>query len=125
MKNYKIAASTFFNDNWTASQIHWSGHNFTLTGQYSWLYFKFTQGSVSPKSISNDRIYNEEIVLDIKLYAKTEILLADMYDKLREMLSENRIDDLVVHSIDVDDESILKTTSGDYNYLDLSIVLKH
>ena len=125
MKQYKIATSKFFNDNWTLSPIHWSGHNFDIRTNTKWLYFKFNQSNISPKSISNNGIYNEEVILDIILYANTELLLSDMYDSLILMLRNNQIDDLIVSSIDVDNESILKTISGDFNYLDLSIVLKH
>jgi len=125
MKQYKIEFSTFFNDMWTTTPIHWSGHDLDINGLDSWIFFKFNQSTATPKSISNNGIYNEEVVVDCILYANSELLLADMYDKLREMLGENQISDLVLTSIDVDNSSILKTTVGDFNYLDLSLVFKH
>jgi hypothetical protein len=124
MKQYKIDFSTFFNDMWTRSPIHWSGHNLDISGLNSWLFFKFNQGMATPKSLSNDGIYSETILIDCILYAKNELELADMYDELREMLHENTISDLVLVAIDVDDEDVLKTTQGDFNYLDLSLVFR-
>lgn len=124
MKQNKINASKFFATNWTYTPIHWSGHNFDVTGKDEWLFFQYTQDSVSPKNMQNDGEYDEDIVLNIILYSRTEIRTAELYDNVLNMLFNNAIYNMRVMSIDTDNSGIIKTDNGDYTFIDLTIVLK-
>lgn len=118
----KIEISKKFHTEWTETEIHWYGLEFSLNGIEEWIHLEYV-----PKFESNatlDGFRDKIAFIDIDVFARKENRTFELYDKILEMLSSTRIGNNGIRDITISGKDLISTDNGDYRVLKITVLLK-
>lgn len=113
----KIDFETYFKDNWSVTEVHWSGIKWDTSAHDEWVYFEYMGSSVGDYGISSEIVTTGQI--NITCVATNRLRVHELADEAITLLHGKRIANNFVNSVRILAQGLLEE-SNNKSFMDLS-----